>query len=254
MIRIGICDDAAQARQQLHTVVTRCLDARTIAHSIYEFSSGEGLLHWFDKHRGELDLVFLDIELPTQNGIAIAKTLYDADPSLLLAFVTGYADYVFDGYAVRALGYVIKPATVEQITPILSHAVARLFQETEQVFICRNAEGLYRIPKSSILYFYSDRRKVTCVTAPRSYPFYSHLDDVAASIGAGFVRIHQRYLVRVAAIARVESNTVVLDGLDGLNKLEETSSSSAVCPVVRLPISRAYQATVLAAIARMALD
>lgn len=243
MIRIGICDDAAQARQQLLAVVTRCLDTRAIAHTIYEFSSGEGLLHWFDKHRGELDLVFLDIELPTQNGIEIAKILYEADPNLLLAFVTGYADYVFDGYAVRALGYLIKPATPEQIMPILSRAMARLFQEAEQVFVCRNTEGLYRIPKSSILYFYSDRRKVTCVTAARSYAFYSHLDDIAASIGAGFVRIHQRYLVRIVAIARVESNTVVLD----VPKSADLSSS------VRLPISRAYQAAALAAIARTAL-
>ena len=70
----------------------------------------------------------------------------------------------------------------------------------------------YRIPLQKILSFSSDRRQVTCVTADRSYTFYGKLDDVAAQLGPDFVRVHQRYLVRAAAVERLEGAEVYLAG------------------------------------------
>ena len=73
------------------------------------------------------------------------------------------------------------------------------------------------------------------MTDTRSLTFYARLDDVAESVGAAFVRIHQRYLVRAGAVDRVEGGTVVIG--------EE-----------KLPVSRSCQSTALAAIARAMLD
>ena len=70
------------------------------------------------------------------------------------------------------------------------------------MFLCRNTDGLFRIPKKSIRYFCSDRRQVTCVTDTRRISFYARLDEVAGQVGASFVRIHQRYLVRAGAVDR----------------------------------------------------
>mgnify|MGYP002241626550 CR=1 FL=1 len=124
------------------------------------------------------------------------RQLRERSDTLQLVFVTGYTDFVFDGYAVGALGYVMKPPQPEQIGDVLTRALAVQFNEADKVFLCRNTDGLFRIPKKSIRYFYSDRRQVTCVTDTRSLTFYARLDDVAESVGAVFVRIHQRYLVR----------------------------------------------------------
>lgn len=235
MLRIGICDDVAEARQQLHTIIERLLDARAVEHQIYEFSSGTGLTGWLDKHTGELDLVFLDIEMDGINGMEAAKRLRAASTTLQLVFVTGYTDYVFDGYTVGALGYILKPPQQEQISDILTRALTALFQHSEQVFVCQNRDGLYRIPKETIRYFCSDRRQVTCVTDTRRIVFYAKLDEVAQQAGAGFVRIHQRYLVRAAAVDQITSNTVII-GTD------------------RLPVSRAHQPAALAALARAMLE
>lgn len=235
MLRIGICDDQVEARQALKGLIERLLEKRAVESAVFEFSSGEGLLGWMEKHAGELDLVFLDIEMDGLNGMETAKALRERDDSLLLAFVTGFTDYVFDGYAVGALGYLVKPPKAEQVSELLDRALGALFHEADKVFLCRNAEGLYRIPKKSIRYFYSNRRQVTCVTEGRDYTFYARLDDVAESVGPSFIRLHQRYLVRAAAVDRVEGSSVVL--------------GDAV-----LPISRAYQSTALASIARAMLE
>ena len=63
MLRIGICDDVYDARLMLRAALERILEARHVQGQFYEFSSGEGLLHWLEGHAGELDLVFLDMEM-----------------------------------------------------------------------------------------------------------------------------------------------------------------------------------------------
>lgn len=236
MLRIGICDDVSDARLALQSALERVLGPRRCEARFFAFSSGEGLLQWLAHHAGELDLVFLDIEMGQLDGMETARRLRAADLDLQLVFVTGYAEYVFDGYSVGALGYLLKPPKPEQIEDILNRAQAALCRGMEHTFVCRNGDTHYRIPVSRILYFVSDRRKVICVTPEREYTFYSKLDQVAAEVGGGFVRLHQRYLARAAAVERVEGSEAVL--ADG----------------TRLPISRACFADALLALTRAELE
>ena len=235
MLRIGICDDNASARLTLRAALERSLEGQRAEGRFFEFSSGEGLLGWMNKHVGELDLVFLDLEMGALNGMETARRLRQMDETLQLVFVTGYAEHVFDGYAVGALGYLIKPPAPEQLDGVLSRAAAALVGGGEKLFVCRSGDTLYRIPRQRILYFSSDRRQVTCVTDQRSCTFYGKLDEVEREVGRGFVRVHQRYLVRAGAVERVEGGQVFLGEL-------------------ALPISRANRSAALAALTRAALE
>ena len=72
----------------------------------------------------------------------------------------------------------MKPPQAEQIGDVLTRALAAQFNEADKMFLCRNTDGLFRIPKKSIRYFCSDRRQVTCVTDTRRISFYARLDEV----------------------------------------------------------------------------
>lgn len=236
MVRIGICDDSAEARIALRAALERALERRRSGGaSFFEFSSGEGLLRWLGSHAGELDLVFLDIEMGELDGMETARRLRAADEGLQLVFVTGYTDYVFDGYSVGALGYLMKPPQPEKLDQVLAQAAEARLREGDKAFLCRSGETLYRIPKKTILYFASDRRQVTCVSTARTYVFYGKLDDVERDVGEDFVRVHQRYLVRVSAIDRMEGNQVFIGN-------------------AAIPVSRACRSAALAALARSALE
>lgn len=233
MLQIGICDDMSDVRMKLRALLERLLEAQSVQCQIFEFSSGEGLLSWYAKHGGELDLVFLDIEMGGMNGMEAAKALREQDASLQLVFVTGYTDYVFDGYSVEALGYLLKPPKPEQLAGVLTRALAAIHRHEPELFFCRNGDSHYRIQRDAILYFQSSGRQVTCVTPERSYPFYAKLDEVAQEVGGEFVRIHQRYLVRAGAVERIGSSEVSVNG-------------------EALPVSRAYSQVALLALAKAA--
>ena len=124
MLRIGICDDVYDARLVLRSALERILERRHVEGRFFEFSSGEGLLRWLESHAGELDLVFLDMEMGELDGMETARRLRALDVGLQLVFVTGYADHVFDGYSVGALGYLLKPPGAEQLEEVLDRAAA----------------------------------------------------------------------------------------------------------------------------------
>lgn len=172
MLRIGICDDVYDARLVLRAALERAAEKRRITAAFFEFSAGENLLRWLESHAGELDLVFLDLEMGEVDGIETARRLRAADEGLQIVFVTGHADRVFDGYGVGALGYLLKPPAPEALEEMLDRAGAALCRALERAYVCRSGEVYYRIPLQKILYFSSDRRQVTCVTADRSYTFY----------------------------------------------------------------------------------
>lgn len=228
MLRIGICDDLADARLVLRSLLERILENRKVQGQFFEFSSGETLLRWYDHHAGELDIIFLDMELHELDGMETARRLRTEDAGLQLVFVTGYAEHVFDGYSVGA--------KQEQLEAVLDRAQTALYRDLERAYICRSGDTHYRIPISNILYFASNRRQVQCVTESRSYTFYAKLDAVAAEVGREFLRVHQRYLVRAGAVDRMESGEVILRNGE------------------RLPVSRSCQQSALLALTRAELE
>ena len=230
MLRIGICDDESGARDALRFSIERLLREEE-GKVFYDFSSGEGAVNWLAKHTGELDLLLLDVELGGMSGMETAKRIRQQDANLMLVFVTGYADFVFDGYAVSAMDYLVKPVKEDKLRQVLDRAQKLLESREPQTFVIQNADGLYRIAKNHIFYLYSDRRRVKVLTRDREYSFYGKLDEAEALLGSGFVRIHQRYLVRAGAVSKIEKGSVTIGD-------------------THLPISRALQNPAMTALAR----
>ena len=235
MLRIAICDDSQDARLSLHGAIERSLDDLGQQGDIYEFSSGEGLLRWMEKHVGEIDLVFLDMEMGELDGMETAKRLRRAYEGLQLVFVTSYADRVFEGYSVSALAYIMKPPKPGQLDEALGRCLESLHRDSGRVFLCRSGDVSYRVQLKDILYFYSDRRQLTCVTRHRSYTFYGKLDDIQQELGETFVRIHQRYLVNSGAVDKMNGS--------------EVSIGEAT-----LPVSRSCQHSAMLALTRASLE
>ena len=225
MLRIGICDDAIESRFALRSALER-LSSGCIC---YEFSSGEGVLSWLQKHPNTLNLLFLDIEMNGISGMETARQIRALQIHIPIVFLTGYADYVFDGYSVGAFDYLMKPLKTDKLAQVLT----RVQEQQEQVtaFVVQNHEGIYRIPFPDIRYFFSDRRLIHLITVHTEYTFYDKLNRVEECLPDEFIRIHQRYLVRIGAIDRIENQAVFLGS-------------------IRLPISRANRQSVLESCAR----
>ena len=234
MLRIAICDDSVDARDALRLQLEKILweGAEEI---VYEFSTGAGAIRWLENHPGEIDLLFLDVEMTGVNGMEAAEAVRKFDTEIIIVFVTGYADYVFDGYKVNALDYIIKPANAERLLEVLKRVRAQLESKKNDMYLFKNTEGTFRFPVASICYFYSDKRKVVCVCGEKEYSFYAKLDEVEQELTEKFVRIHQRYLVNPQQVEQIGTTSVSVSGK-------------------QLPISRALKEDAVKRLARAMLE
>lgn len=230
MLRIAICDDEINARDALRFQLEKILieDSEEI---VYEFSSGANAASWLANHPGEIDLLFLDVEMKRLNGMETAKNIRSFDDQILIVFVTGYSDYVFDGYLVGALDYLMKPVAEEKLQQLIGRVRAKFALEESHTFTLKNMDGTWRFRVSDILYFYSDKRKVILTTAKGEYPFYAKLDEIEKQLSPDFLRIHQRYLINPANVDYLDNESVAINGR-------------------KLPCSRRYRETALQKIAR----
>ena len=201
MLRIGICDDECYARDALRLELEKLLEETE--EIVYEFSGGETAVSWLKKHPGEIDLLFLDVEMKGVNGIRTAEQIREFDTRIQIVFVTGFRDFVFEGYRVQAVDYLVKPVDADRLSSVLSRVRRQLEQVRQKQFVFQNGDGVYRLYQDEIQYFYSEKRKVVAVTREKELSFYAKLDEVEARVGRTFVRIHQRYLVNADAVSYI---------------------------------------------------
>lgn len=101
--------------------------------SLREFSDcGEALKYAAENRR---DVAFLDIEMPDMGGIELAGKLKKIDCNIRIFFMTAFDQYALDAFGVKALGYIMKPYTKEQIRDALETAALMHSRPTKRVEI-----------------------------------------------------------------------------------------------------------------------
>ncbi|MGG5315032.1 LytR/AlgR family response regulator transcription factor [Enterococcus sp. AZ072] len=232
-MRIAICDDEKKQRNALRTTVERSLQLKGLAYQIDEFENGEALLAQLAAVTP--DILFLDIEMGQLNGMETARLLRKQAAEPLLIFVTSHPDYVFQGYEVQALHYILKPYKEQKILEVLDYALSELGIKNKQTFLFSHKGSQRKLPLQEISYFWSEGRKVHVQTKDEALTFYGKLNELELELPDYFIRIHNRYLVNLYFV-------------------EEISSTIVCCAGQHLPLSRANKQGLQLAFARTLLE
>ena len=123
-MRIAIVDDLAPERTLLRTRLERHLQSRSVQAEICEYKSGEDFLS--AAHMQRFTAAFLDIYMTGMSGIDAAKELRKTDTDCLLIFTTTSTDHALEGFRVRAMHYLVKPFTEEELSQLTDEILARI--------------------------------------------------------------------------------------------------------------------------------
>ena len=119
-IRTLVVDDEPVARARVLSLLRDESDIEVIG----ECESGPQAISAIESTSP--DLVFLDIQMPQMDGVALARTLGEAMPAVV--FVTAYDEYALRAFEVHALDYLLKPFSAERFKSALMHARQHLSQ------------------------------------------------------------------------------------------------------------------------------
>ena len=100
-IKIAVCDDEHQQTEYIKSLVNKWADVKNIEINIDMFDSAENIKSVWSENKN-FDILLLDIEMSGQNGVELAKDIRKTDEKLVIIFVTGFADYISEGYDVSA--------------------------------------------------------------------------------------------------------------------------------------------------------
>ncbi len=122
-MRIALCDDDEAQREKLKAAVDRHLVSRGYRPRYEEYSGGGPLVAEVAAGTDPFDLVFLDVYLEGDDGIAVARKLREHDPSVPLVFLTVSREHAVESYEVQATSYLVKPAEPRKLAAVLDRVL-----------------------------------------------------------------------------------------------------------------------------------
>ncbi|MDR1342658.1 MAG: LytTR family DNA-binding domain-containing protein [Prevotellaceae bacterium] len=180
-----------------------------------EFGNAESASLFLDGN--EVDLVFLDIQMPGTNGIELAKTIGN---KTLVIFTTAYAEYALDSYEVDAVDYLVKPvslprfqravAKAKSYAELLSAEVKNKLETVEDGYIFIKADRkIIRIYFTDILFIEGLKDYVIIHTPEQKIVALISLKAINSQLPSGiFFRVNKSYIVNTQHISSLNNNDI----------------------------------------------
>lgn len=208
-LRFAVCDDDQDYARYIESLAAHWARAAGTALAVERFPSAQAFLFRYEERR-DFDVLLLDIEMDGMDGVALAKAVRRDNDDIQIVFVTGYADYIAQGYEVSALHYLTKPVDPDKLSQVLTRAVGRL-RRNEPTLTLELPGEVVRVPLSKIRYVDVLHNYVT-VHADRDYNLKRPLGELEQELGGQFYRIGRSCVVNLNFVSRVTRTSVELSG------------------------------------------
>ena len=205
--RIAICDDSPVDLEYDCQLVQEWSGERQLDIQAEQFPSAESFLfHYADDKT--YDILLLDIEMGGEDGVSLARQVRKENKTVQIVFVTGYSDYIAEGYEVEALHYLMKPLRKDKLFEVLDRAVEKRKQQERCLNLDVSGE-MVRIPFYEIRYLEVQHNYVS-VCAGDVYTVRKTLADFEKELDANFVRVGRSMILNLRQVRRVTKKEVIL--------------------------------------------
>lgn len=164
----------------------------------------------------QIDVVFLDIEMPQLNGLEFAKII---PPSTRIIFTTAYDRYAIQGFKVDALDYLLKPVSYDEFLGAATKAQRWVEIHRNNInkspandcIIVKSEYRLVQIPTADILFIegLKDYVKIYTVDEQKSIMTLMNMKTLEQALPTTFLRVHRSFIVNTNRIKIIERNRIV---------------------------------------------
>lgn len=205
--RVAICDDSGEDAEFVRELLEQWAQQRQIDIQVEVFPSAESFLFRYAEDKA-FDILLLDIEMGAMDGMTMAKRVRQDNEAVQIVFITGYSDYIAEGYEVAALHYLMKPVNRDKLLSVLDRALEKRKQQER----CLNLEAygeLVRIPFYEIRYLDVHQNYVT-IHGKRDYTVKRSLGEFEKELDQRFCRVGRGLIVNLKFIRKVTKTEVHL--------------------------------------------
>ena len=154
----------------------------------------------------KFDLVFLDINMPKISGLELGNELKYIQNDIAIIFQTAYEEHALEAFDIGAVGYLVKPYSIEQLKNSIQRVNKPKIQEKETKILSKQGDTYLLLSPAEIHYIKADLSEVMLRTA-KGFSYYAQkISDLHERLEAhGFVRIHRSYLINTNEIKNIQT-------------------------------------------------
>ena len=207
MIEIGIVDDELLAREVLEEYCSKIDNFKVV------ISTGNPLEFVNFAQQNEVDLIFLDIEMPELNGMEILRSMINP-PKVILT--TAYSEYALESYNYSVVDYLLKPIKIERFLKAVNKVSAsnitepKKNSENEELQIKHDGMPV-NISFKSILYIQSFGNYLKIFTDSRMYLISETLINITSLLPEYFQRTHKSYIANLKRVSRASRTNLLIE-------------------------------------------
>jgi DNA-binding LytR/AlgR family response regulator len=209
MIRCIIVDDEPLAQEVLEAHIIRYGGFAIVA------KCGHALEAFDILHKEQVDLMFLDIRMPSINGVDFLRSLKDP-PKVI--FTTAYTEYGHTGFELDAVDYLLKPVSYERFEKSIQKLLRVLPDEAkeEKDYTYFKVSGkLIKVMHADLLYAQSVKDYIMLKTTKGNHLTHLTMKSLSDLLPANlFVRVHRSYLINLSKLDRADRNAVIVAGVE----------------------------------------
>ncbi len=200
-----LLEDEAPALEILQNYLGHFEDLELLSHFTSPFKAQAYLAE------NEVDLLFLDIQLPGLNGLDFLRTL--SNPPLVV-ITSAYSEHGVEAYEEEVFDYLLKPYSLERFSKVINRVREELLEENS---VIRDSEYLiFRVERKDkkvtvedILYAESQKEYVKVVTRDEEFLTKMSTGELAGLLPKdGFLRVHRSFLVNRKTIRAFGANSI----------------------------------------------
>jgi len=215
MIRMVFCDDELSVLNQLSILIDKYRVERKLEIEYAAFHSPLDLLAELEKGM-EVDVIFLDVLMPGENGIEVAKEIREHDNNVKIIFLTSSSEYAVQSYAVNAYFYQMKPIWEDSFFRLMDSVVAECKEVEQFDIVLKCKHGITRIKLDKLKYVeVMGRTLLLYMENGQVYERGGSLEELQSQLQSYqmFLRPHRSYLINMGYIQNITSKTIIMDDL-----------------------------------------
>lgn len=210
IFKIAVCDDEQIICSTLYETLLKLSEFKSVKFEIDCFTSGEALCR--EMESTSYDLLFLDIELPQMNGVAVGQYIRETlkNETIQIIYISSKQKYAMELFDMHPLNFLVKPLTDDKIEKVIDKFL--LINKTDvELFSFKIGHKYYKVHISDILYFSSSGRKIKLITRNKEYEFYGSLEAIYSELkNKNFLFVHKSFLVNYRYVEKYQYEQVTM--------------------------------------------
>lgn len=215
-----IIDDDKLSR----TLLEKFVERTDYIDQYYSFPGAIEAINFIRNEEHDIDLIFLDIEMPDMNGVEFMQSLGDHPVQIIV--VSSKEKYALDAIEYNVTDYLLKPVTYFRFLKATEKALAKLKEEmlpasnSKNDFFIRNNSNLIRLCYDDVVWIEALENYIIVHTFDEKYTIHFTMKAVMDQLPTTkFFRIHRSFIVNRSCIEMITANTIEVNTKEGVQSL-----------------------------------